>query len=44
MLTFYIDKEITDELASELQVFIDRLCGDTDSEITFYFNSNGGSV
>lgn len=40
--TFYVDKEITTELATELQGFIDSL--ELDDEVVFYFNSNGGSV
>lgn len=40
--SFYFDSEISTELATALQQFIDSL--ETEDEVTFYFNSNGGSV
>lgn len=42
MKSFYIDKDIDNDLLQECQRFIDNL--EADEEITFYFNSNGGSV
>lgn len=46
MRNFYIDKEICDELATEIQKFVDECNGETENaeEICFTFNSGGGSV
>lgn len=44
MKSFYIDKEITAELLSELSAFVEEVERAGEPDVTFYFNSNGGSV
>lgn len=44
MKSFYIDKEITAELLTELSAFAEEVERIGEPEVTFYFNSNGGAV